>query len=236
MYRILLDERFYLNTIEQFKYFDKLLNIIKDYFDAKIVLFEPFSSTTKSYNIYFRGNQINLKILRTHKIEKMDLNKVNEQDDETLSNLGFNKIFIGKIQYILQKYPDDILIIPYIYKPEHRELRTKYINRRIYFIGNIDEEVESNISNWISCNQLLSFDVPSIDNKFPANSICDGFDLWRSEILKSYISGEKESLFTKIGMEVAKRNHYIYDGKLTAINKRKQKKIKMETFPKTQRV
>lgn len=234
MYRILLDDRFYRNTIDQGIYLNGLLQIFKTYFDAKIVFFEPFGVPVQSYNIAYNNQQINNKILKTQKVEKFDLSNVKFERDEFLEKLDFDKLFIGKIKYIINLYPNDNLIIPYIYDKKYRKLASKSYDNLIYFIGNYDEEIESNISYWITNGELINIKFPNEVLKFPAKDLCNRYSLWRSEILKSYSAGEKEALFTNIGLEVAIRNNYLYDSILTAINKKKAKKDKNKKSPKRQ--
>lgn len=234
MYKILLDDNFYRNTLEQNRYLDKLLQTIKDYFDAKIIIFEPFYKKNISYHLPSMSQNINRKILETEKMEKYDLNDVVDASDSFLENMSFTQSFIGKIKYIIDIYPNDILIIPLIYSIKNRELVVKGLDDCIFFIGNYDEEVKSNIADWICKNELIHIPKSSFDNKFPAKDLCNGYNEWRSEILQSSYSGQKISDFTQIGIEVAIRNHYIYDAKLTALNKRRAKKDKKERSPKRQ--
>lgn len=236
-YKILIDEKFYQNTKLQVDYLMKFLKMVSDYFDAKIITFEPFTRPIKSFNKSSNYNKINKAILLTHKIEKRDLDLViHTNSDLTLKNMGFTDEFIDKIFYILNSDTDNVVIIPLIYSKNHRELQSKHINDKIFFIGNFDEEVNSNISMWIENNEVINLNQPSIDNKFPAASICNGFDVWRSEILSGILSNEddKISSFGKIGLEVAKRNNYVYDEKLTYINKKLAKKDKNGNSPKRQ--
>lgn len=234
MYKILLDDNFYRNTLAQNEYFNKLIQAIKDYFDAKIIFFEPFYKKNISYNLSFMSQNINRKILETEKAEKCDLNNITTACDVFLENMSFNQLFIGKIKYIMNTYPDDILIIPLVYNIKNRELVFRNLEDCIFFIGNYDEEVKSNIANWIVNNDLIHIPKSSFDNKFPAEKLCNGYNKWRSEILQPSYSGDKISDFTKIGLEVAIRNHYIYDAQLTALNKKKAKKDKKGRSPKRQ--
>lgn len=234
MYKILLDDNFYRNSLAQNKYFYKLVQAIKDYFDAKIILFEPFYKKNISYNLSSMSQTINKVLLSTEKVEKFDLNKVNNASDANLESMSFSHLFIGKIKYILNTNPNDILIIPLICSKKHRELINKSLNDCIFFIGNYDEEVQSNIAAWIANNELIHISESSFDNKFPAHKICNGYNKWRSEILQPSYHGDKISDFTKIAIEVANRNHYIYDSQLTALNKKKAKKDKKGYSPKRQ--
>lgn len=236
-YKILIDEKFYQNTKLQTDYLEDLLKVVAGYFDAKIIVFEPFTRPIKSFNKSSNYIKINKAILSTHKIEKWDLDSViHINGDLSIKNLGFTDEFIDKISYILNKDINNIVIVPLVYSKNHREIQQKYVNDRIFFIGNFDEEVNSNISMWIENNELINLTQPSIDNKFPAAFICNGFDSWRSEILSGLSSNEddKIAIFDKIGLEVAKRNNYTYDTKLTGINKKHAKKDKNGNSPKRQ--
>lgn len=234
MYKILLDDRFYQNTSQQNEYLERLLDSIKKYFDAKVIFFEPFYQSKKSYTLDYMSQMINKKIHNTHKCQKYNLSNVNISSDSTLAGIRFSPVFIGKIKYIIDNNPNDIIIIPLIYSYQNRNLKIKSECSTLFFIGNYDEEVESNICNWINNNQLIHILEPTISNKFPAKDLCEGYNNWRSEILKPLYKGDKISDFTKIGMEVALRNRYIYDSKLSALNKAKAKKDKNGNKPKRQ--
>ncbi len=235
MYKILLDDNFYRNTIAQNRYLDKLIQAIKDYFDAKIIIFEPFYKKNVSYSLSFMSQAINRKILETEKVEKCDLNNVVNTSNVFLENMSFTQSFIGKVKYIMDVYPNDILIIPLVYSIKNRELATRNLDDCIFFIGNYDEEVKSNIADWIATNnELIHIPNSSYNNKFPAQKLCNGYNEWRSEILQPSYSGDKISDFAKIGFEVAIRNNYFYDSQLTALNKKRAKKDKKGHSPKRQ--
>lgn len=234
MYKILLDDNFYKNTLEQNEYLKRLIQTIEDYFDAQIVLFEPFCQSKRTYNLASMEQIVNKRIHKTKKAEKYDLNDVVITSDSSLENMEFTSLFIGKINCIMNKNPKDIIIIPLIYSHKNRELSIKSKDNYLFFIGNYDEEVESNIANWINNNTLIHISEPNFTNKFPAKDLCNGFNGWRSEILKPSYGRDKISDFTKIGFEVALRNHYIYDPHLSALNKKKAKKDKNGNHPKRQ--
>ena len=223
-YKILIDEKFYQTSIEQQKYLNDFLLVVENFFNAKLVMFEPFATSTKSYNRSSRFREVNHSILKTHKVDKYDAGLVSEAEDIALNNLGFTKAFVGKIKYILSISEDNIVVIPYIKDRRHRELQQKQLNDKIFFIGNFDQEVDSNIKRWIQQDELIQISVPSFNNKFPASVLCNGYNEWRSEILRSNSIDDKIATLHKIGMEVAERNKYTYDSKLTALNKRKAKK------------
>ena len=157
MYKILLDDNFYANTQGQHKYLSGLLDVIQKYFNAKIVYFTPFSFDARQ-KLHFMQmtQQINKMILHTQKVKKYDLDKVIPVSDDFLQKeYGFDECFIGKLSYLLEAEPDDTLIIPLVYSKEHRKLNCKDYNTRIYFIGNYNEEVRSNIVQWIQENEVI---------------------------------------------------------------------------------
>lgn len=234
MYKILFDDILYQHIVEQNEYFNALIDIISLYFDVEIICFVPFGEKQRSNSLAMGLQNINKKIHKTQKQEKYNLNDVSEVSDKELEKLGFSKSFIGKIYYIKENNPNDIIIIPFAYNKSNRILHTKNTGIYIFYIGNYDEEIESNISKWISCNDFIHIQEPDFDNMFPAKSLCNGYDKWRSEILQPNYSGDKISDFTRIGLEVAARNKYIYDSQLTALNKRKAKKDRNGNPPKRQ--
>lgn len=234
MYKILFDDILYQHIVEQSKYFNALIDIISSYFDAQIVCFIPFGEKQRTNSLAMGLQNINKKIHKTQKQEKYDLNEVSDVADDELEKLGFSKNFIGKIYYLKEHNPDDIIIVPLAYNKLNRILYTKKTGIYLFYIGNYDEEIESNIANWIACNNIIHIEEPNYNNMFPAKDLCNGYNKWRSEILQPAYSGDKISDFTKIGYEVAIRNHYIYDAQLTALNKKKAKRDKKGYPPKRQ--
>lgn len=231
-YKILLDERLYRTTKEQRAYLGKCLEVFKKYFHAKIAIFEPYYDK-KSYAFSASDSSLKLQILRTNKFEKFNYDEVTPCSCPELNAIGFTNAFIGKIFHILSSNKENIVIIPFIQSGNHRELKKKQYTDRVFFIGNIDQEINSNISMWIKQDEVLKLSCPSEDCLFPAAELCNGFDKWRSEILHSF-SSNKIALFSNISLEVALRNKYEYSSKLTAINKAKAKKDKKGNPPKRQ--
>lgn len=235
MNKILIDDKFYRNTLETEEYLDNLLNVIKEYFDAEIIIFEPFYKNNKTYHFTSNIQLINKKIFKTHKSKKYDSNKVIEVTNNLLyDKLLFSEELVKKINYLLLENTEDRIIIPLVYNIQNRRLPIKKYSDRVFIIGNYDEEVESNISDWIENNEVICIPSPTIDNKFPAQDLCGRFDNWRSNILQPNYDGDKISDLSAIGIEVAKRNRYKYDASLTAINKRYAKKDKNGNSPKRQ--
>lgn len=232
MYKILFDDLLYSNDTEQHKYFNNLVETISLYFDAPIIYFFPFGVNRKSNSYSAALQNINKKILLTKKQIKYNLNDVHDVSDDELESLGFSKKFIGKIYYIRNIYPNDVIIVPLAYSKSNRNLSVKNTGKYIFYVGNYDEEVESNISNWICDDTYIHIPHSNFDDKFPANKLCNGYDKWRTEILQPNYSGDKISDFTKIGHEVAMRNHYIYDSVLSSLNSRKAKPDKNGNHPK----
>lgn len=233
MYKILFDDILYKNIVEQNAYFNKLIDAFSLYFDATIVCFIPFGEKQRSNTLTMGLQNINKKIHKTQKQVKYNSNDVTDVSDNELEKLGFSKSFIGKIYYIRKNCPNDVIIVPFAYNKSNRNLRTKNTRTFLFYIGNYDEEVESNISKWISDNNpILHISNPNFDNKFPAKDLCNGYDKWRSEILQPNYNGDKISAFTQIGFEVAIRNHYIYDAHLSALNKQKARPDKKGNRPK----
>ena len=234
MYKILFDDILYQHIVEHNKYFNALIDIISSYFDAHIVCFVPFGGKQRTNSLSMGMQNINKKIHKTQKQEKYNLAEVHDTSDNELEQLGFSKNFIGKIYYLKEHNPNDIIIVPLAYNKSNRILYTKKTGICLFYIGNYDEEVESNIARWIECNNLIHIEEPNFKNMFPAKDLCNGYDIWRSEILQPNYDGDKISTLTQIGLEVATRNKYLYDSGLTALNKRKAKRDKNGNPPKRQ--
>lgn len=232
---ILLDDEFYRNSSEANQYLDRLLDAIGKFFEAEIVFFEPFYSQPKSFHLDFYSQLINKKILKTHKSKKYDLNKLKEVKEDIFDDkLPFSQLLIDKINYILLENPEDKIIVPLVYNIQNRKVAEKKYEDKLFIIGNFDEEVESNIADWIEANEVIHMSMPTIDNIFPAHELCGGFDKWRSNILQPNYDGDKISDISAIGKEVAKRNNYKYNVYLTKNNKLNASKDKNRYSPKRQ--
>ena len=229
MYSILFDDNFYLNTVEQLEYFNKLIEIIKKYFDAQIILFVPFYKQSSTYHLSSMSQIINKKILETRKGKRYDVNEVSEVGNKQLESFGFSKAFIGKIHYLKEVETNSSIIVPLCFNQTDDALPVKGYLDFVYYIGNFDRELNSNIAMWIQNNELISIPVPCKNEMFGGKELCDGYDKRRSGILKSFQLDTKKSLFEQIGTEVALRNHYVYDSKLSALNKRKAKPVRDKT-------
>ena len=125
MYKILFDDILYQHIVEQNEYFNALIDIISLYFDVEIICFVPFGEKQRSNSLAMGLQNINKKIHKTQKQEKYNLNDVSEVSDKELEKLGFSKSFIGKIYYIKENNPNDIIIIPFAYNKSNRILHTK---------------------------------------------------------------------------------------------------------------
>ena len=233
MYKILLDERFYQGSVEQIKYLERLLNVIKKYFHAEIAYFTPFGKSEHSYTRATFGQLIHKQLLQTRQARKYDAMQPGLYDDDYLEGLGFSREFVGRVQYLLESDIGTKVIIPFIYSTSHRKLEQKCYQARIFFIGNFDEEVNSNIADWIISDNLVHVDANAA-GIFPATELCCGYNTWRSEILKGSANREKEAKFTEIAAEVAKRNKYLPDARLTKLNKLKAGRDSHGNYPKRQ--
>lgn len=231
MYKILLDDRFCKNVQTQHVYLDGLLNVIRKYFDAKIIYFTPFrTDVNTSYHYAQMSQLLNKRIIQTQKVIKCNLNQISPVTDSVLNELGLDEFFVGKIEYLLRESPDDVLIIPLIHDEANRKLRLKEYKARICFVGNYDEEIESNIGQWLQDDIVIQGTSATAKNWFPMSDLCNGYKRWRADLLKSSSKDYRISVFEEIGKEVAKRNKYQYDQRLTYINKKKSGGDKRQVF------
>ena len=88
----------------------------------------------------------------------------------------------------------------------------------IFYINHYAKELNSNIATWIQEDNIVHIPFPDIQNIFPAHKLCYGYEELRSQILKSFDSKIKNSSFETIGIEVAARNRYNLDRKLSNKN------------------
>lgn len=229
MYWIILDDNFYNNFTKNQLYMKKLTNFILDYTDVNFVFFHPFvNACNQTPQLAYEKIRFEKTILSKRRGKKLNLDEVTKVNDSNFIKLNFSEIFIGKMYYLNKTYPNVKLIIPLCI--EVHDLDKKKDKNFIFYINHYAKELESNIRQWIYEN-IIHINYPNKDIIFPAIDICHGYEELRAEVLKSF-SNDKISSFDKIGTEVAARNHYDYDNKLTQINKRKAKKDKNGQEPR----
>lgn len=232
MYKILFDDNFYINFTKNEKYMKEFRDFIIERTNFNFVFFHPFAENNiKSFHLSYRQVNFEKYILNKRRGKKYDLNQVTEISDPTFTELNFSKIFIGKMFYLKNLIPEINEII-LLYENAYKKDR-KHDKDFIFYINHYAKELNSNIKFWIE-HDLIHISFPDKNTIFPARDICCyGFEELRSHVLKSFQGdNDKMSKFEDIGTEVAYRNHYHYDNRLTQLNKRKAKKDKRGNEPK----
>lgn len=207
------------NDTKQLKYFNRCLDAINEYFvDTCFIVFKSNFEQMHSPTTAFQRRELRKKIKQKTKSKFITADSLAVMDQQVdLALFDFTQQFQEQINYLSNSYPTDRVIIPLAYCKENRELKCRYLHN-IYFIGNYDEEINSNIAEWSDNDDVLEISAPTSDDLFPARGLCKSFGRWRDEILKSFIVGEKNSSFQCIGREVALRNRYVYDATLSKLN------------------
>lgn len=229
MYWILFDDNFYNKFTKNQPYMKKLTRFILERTNVNFVFFHPFVNTCRQTpQLAYEKIQFEKAILNKRRGKKLDLDEVVNIYDSDFIKLTFSEIFVGKIYYLNKIYPEVKLIISLC---EEVHGQNKKIDKGfVFYINHYAKELDSNIKQWIHEN-VIHIDYPNKNIIFPAIDICYGYEDLRESALKSS-SNDKISFFSEIGIEVAARNHYDYDAKLTQLNKNKAKKDKNGQSPK----
>lgn len=232
MYKILFDDNFYINFTKNEKYMESFRDFIIENTNFDFAFFHPFvEKNTRTFHVSYRQVKFEQYILNKRRGKKYDLDQVKEISDKTFLELNFSNIFIGKIFYLKDLIPDIneiILLYENVYKKDK-----KYGKDFIFYINHYAKELNSNIKSWIE-HDLIHINFPDKNTIFPAKDICCyGYEELKKLAIKSFHGDtDKMSKFENIGTEVAYRNHYHYDNKLTQLNKRRAKKDKNGNEPK----
>jgi len=222
MYKILLDDGFYDKVVENRNYLNEVMDFFNNFLNIEYVIFHPFGHSDKTLHQASYAALIDKKILATHRVKKLDYNKVKELSDTDFVNIEFEDIFIGKIAFVKKMFSNTSLIIPLTLEKHCHDIKTS--KNFIYYINHYSKELDSNITKWIIEDKLIHIQFSSKDNVFPAHSICGGYNDLRTEIIQSFKNdGTKTSQFERIGTEVALRNRFTHDVRLSTINERKSK-------------
>lgn len=216
MYKILFDDDFYIHIQENKEYFEKLFDMLNNFFNLEFILFRPFGvvaprTPLKAITHAF----IDQKILNTHRVSKLDFDNVTEISDNDFDKLNFSNVFIGKILYAKSLYPNINLIIPLALNKHKKDIKSS--KNYIFYINKYDEELNSNIDLWITSEDFINIELPSKELLFPGKELCGGYENMREEALNMSWT-DKISRLQEIAQEVSIRNNYIHDVKLSSIN------------------
>ena len=224
---ILLDDDFYENG-DTNNYVNNLISFVDKYFDLEVSVFHPFCNVGNSWAQQNMLATIQLKLLKIGKLEIFDSNMITPSENSSYNGLGFSPEFIGKINFLLNHYND--IIIPVTQTKHDMEIKSPCIH--VYIINHIYEELQSNIAYFITQNMFISNIIkPSINSPLPYKDLCKNYyNLQKDLINKGH---DKLEVFSDVAKEVANRNTYIINKKISNKNKNKSnnsKKSKREIY------
>ena len=219
---LLLDEDFYKEG-DINNYIDSLIYFIEKYFDLDVSVFHPFCNIGNGWAQQNMLATIQLKLQKAGKLEIFDSNFVVNENDPKFSRLGFSPKFIGEINYLMNLYGD--IIIP-VTQTKHN-LDIKSLCPHVYIINHIYEELNSNISYFITKNMYVhNILVPNINSPLPNSELCKKYYDRQKKLIKD--GKDKLNVYSEVAKEVANRNMYIYNKNVS--NKNKGKKSKREIY------
>lgn len=217
MAKILLDEDFFNmeGTEQEQNYLEELKEFLPKYLDVDFAIFIDERTNQGEYNLYSN------RILFEKKLQKMGLIERYERfvprNDSNYAELGFSEEFIGKIDEIYNN--GDEVIIP-VCTFKHLKDK-KNIDGVAFILNHIYKEVESNIAMFISNGMYVKEEniiKPSKGNPLPNKELCAYYKEVQDEAVKGKNCNEKIAIYRKIGAEVAMRNTYKYDARISSMN------------------
>lgn len=217
MAKILLDDDFFNmeGSEKDQEYLNQVIEFLHKYFNMDFAIFQDRDNIQGRYNIY------SYKAIIEKKLQKKGIMEIYEnsvsRNDSNYSELEFSEEFIGKIDEI-HNNGEDIIIPVCIAKHEKNK---KCINGFTYIINHIYEELDSNIAKFISDHQYIRKDYiiePSKKEPLPNKDICSHYKNLQDEEIKGKDQNGKIAIYCKVGKEVAMRNTYKYDSKVSSLN------------------
>ncbi|MCF2681972.1 colicin E3/pyocin S6 family cytotoxin, partial [Faecalicatena contorta] len=93
-------------------------------------------------------------------------------------------------------------------------------------VNDIEEELESNIANWIISKEEIDVEKilsPILSNPLPNSELCGGYKKVQDKLVKGECN--RIPIFLKVATEVASRNGYIEDKEIEKLNRGAIRKI-----------
>lgn len=208
---ILLDDDFF-GRINDNNYLKTLIDFLIKYFDLDIAFFQ--SKDTPYLNYRNDLNVIKMNLLRFNKLKLFDLDLSLNEEDINLDNKIFSKDFSSKIYHLLNEY--DNIIIPLVKNKHNYDI--KKLGSRIHIINHFLREVDSNIAYFIS-NDLFTCGIitPTVDSYLPNTELCSEYLDVQNELIT--LGADKINTYSVVAKEVAMRNKYKLDKRLTKLNR-----------------
>lgn len=230
---ILVDEDFYKDG-DMNEYINDLIHFIDKYFDIEVSVFHPFCNIGNSWAQQNMLATIQLKFQKTGKLEIFDSNMIRPVNDSSYNCLGFSPEFIGQINYLINLYDD--IIIP-VTQTKH-ELEIKSPSPHVYIINHIYKELCSNIAYFITNNMFIhNILKPNINSPLPNRELCKKYYDYQKELIKK--GKDKLDTYSEVAKEVANRNTFIFNKKISDKNKSKtnnSKKNKREIYDSNNKI
>lgn len=214
---LLLDEDFYEDG-DIDGYINNLIFFIEKYFDLDVSVFHPFCNVGNGWAQQNMLATIQLKLQKIGKLEIFDSNMIVPINDSNYDCLSFSPVFIGQINFLINQYDD--IIIP-VTQRKH-ELEIKSPCPHVYIINHIYEELNSNIAYFITQKMYIhSILKPSTNSPLPNKKLCEKYYDLQKKLIKN--GKNKLDVYSDVAREVANRNSYIFNKKVSDKNKNKSK-------------
>lgn len=213
---ILVDE-----TVRDLSYMKDAIDFASQYIQGKYALFHPYKAVA---NLHQQSNKALLErqLIRLRvPIEIFDSNEATGAVDSLYEQFRFSEKYIGEVKYI-QRNGHTVIVLcdPIRFKADIKEIDGTY------FINHYDEELDSNISRWISDSEsdmIKGIIAPTTEAPLPNEKLCSKY----KNVLDTISSGkaDKKPDYISVGSEVARRNGYVEDKRVEKLNRGAIRKI-----------
>lgn len=217
MAKILLDDDFFNmeGSEEDQDYLRQLVDFFQKYFNFDFAVFKGKGNAQGLLNIYSYKAVLETKLQKKGITEVYD--KFVTKKDPNYCELGFSEEFIGKIDEIHNNGEE--VIIPVCISKHKKD--KKCMNDFVYIINDIYKEIDSNIAKFISEKQYINEDniiEPTKREPLPNSELCAYYKKVQDKEVIGKDENEKKSIYRKVAKEVAMRNTYKYDSKVSSMN------------------
>lgn len=220
---ILLDESYFEEETYHIhkEYFKDLLKFISFYFELNIAIFLPDANISEVWSRNTIISEIYRKVQKTGQFDLFDSNIIDDVENSDFDSLGVSNLFVGKIDYFHEQGHD--IIIPL--SPDKHRKDIKNICGYVFAINHIYKELDSNISNWISNNNVYmkNIAIPTLDDPLPNTDLCHEYKSVQDSLIQGQSINSRIPIYLKVGGEVLRRNTYIFNAVLSSINTTKKK-------------
>lgn len=222
MATIILDESFYADGtyFHNKDYLNELLDIVSKYIDAEIAIFIPNANISDIWSQNNTIAMINQEIQKKGNFIIYDQYSTKPTSDIDFEFVNFSTAFIGEIHF-LHDISDDVIIL---FPLEKHGINIKKIATYVFTINHITEELNSNLSKWISEGiNTKNILLPTQDSPLPNTDLTNDYKKILDEKLLGKNINERIPIILEVSSEVLRRNGYKYDDFLSSINSTKNK-------------